>query len=245
MPPSGDEIARLAETMNLMLRRLEDADASSRRFVSDASHELRSPLATIRAVMEVDSPSGAGAGDESERDALVMAEVLRMQQLVGDLLTLAKADDGGVTTIHEDVDVDDLVDAEVRRLRMTGRLTISATIEPARVVGDRARLAQAVRNLVDNAARHARSSVHLSVRTEGDDVVLVVDNDGPLIPPEDRELVFERFSRLEDSRDRDAGGSGLGLAIVQTFVAAHAGTVTAQESPTGLCRFEVRLPAPR
>lgn len=238
VPPSGDEIARLAETMNVMLDRLERADATTHRFISDASHELRSPLATIRAAIEI---SEHHVGPDPERDAVIHGEVLRMQHLVEDLLTLAKADDGGQLTL-EDVDLDDLVEGEVRRLRATGTAPVTASISAARIVGDRLKLAQALRNLVDNALRHTVGGVALAVRPVGDVVVLTIDNDGLPVPADQREAVFERFARLEESRERDTGGSGLGLAIVRTIVEAHHGTVEATQTPQGQCRFEVRLP---
>jgi signal transduction histidine kinase len=238
VPPTGDEIARLAQTMNEMLGRLERADASTRRFVSDASHELRSPLATIRAAVEV---SGAGQGPRDARDTLIHAEALRMQGLVDDLLTLAKADDGAPLDM-EDVDLDDIVDGEARRVRATGA-DVEADISAARVKGDHVRLEQMVRNLVDNAVRHTTGAVALQVRTDGDEVVVRVDNDGPPIPEAERDSVFERFSRLQESRQRDTGGSGLGLAIVRTVATGHGGTAVATETPEGNCRFEVRLPA--
>jgi signal transduction histidine kinase len=240
VPPTGDEIARLAETMNDMLTRLERADASTRRFVSDASHELRSPLATIRAAVEV---SGAAGAAPDERDAVIHAEALRMQGLVDDLLTLAKADDGA-PMLKEDVDLDDIVDGEARRVRATG-VDVEAHIAAARVLGDPVRLEQMVRNLVDNAVRHTSGAVALSVGTEGAEVVVRVDNDGPPIPVADRDSVFERFARLQESRQRDTGGSGLGLAIVRTVAVAHGGTAVATQTPGGSCRFEVRLPAGR
>jgi signal transduction histidine kinase len=179
---------------------------------------------------------------DPERDDLIRSEVLRMQRLVDDLLTLARADDG-VPLAFEEVDVDDIVDAEVRRLRATGDGPVRASIEAARVVGDRARLEQVVRNLVDNAARHTVGTITLSVSTRGDWVVLQVDNDGPPIPLADRDAVFERFRRLQESRERHTGGSGLGLAIARTLVVAHGGEVVATQTPSGQCRFEVRLPS--
>ncbi|WP_460966794.1 sensor histidine kinase [Pedococcus soli] len=234
VPPTGDEIARLAQTMNLMLARLEQADATTRRFISDASHELRSPLATIRAAIEV-------SRSDPDRDAVIHGEVLRMQHLVEDLLTLAKADDGLPLTLQE-VDVDDLLEGEVRRLRATGEVPVTASITASRVVGDRLKLGQALRNLVDNAAAHTQGGVFLGVQPQGDDVVMTIDNDGPPVPLEQREAVFDRFARLEESRERDSGGSGLGLAIVRTIVEAHGGVVRATETPDGQCRFEARIP---
>jgi signal transduction histidine kinase len=238
VPPSGDEIARLAETMNLMLDRLEQADATTRRFVSDASHELRSPLATIIAAIEVAARTPT---PDPARDEVIASEALRMQRLVDDLLTLAKADDG-LPLSRQEVDVDDLVDVEVRRLRATVEFPVTASIAAARVTGDATRLSQAIRNLVDNAARHTTGGVHLGVGVDTGAVVVTVDNDGPPVPGPERERVFDRFARLEEARDRDRGGSGLGLAIVRTVVEAHGGTVRAGVSPTGQCRFEIRLP---
>src|SRR6476661_1104486 len=238
VPPSGAEIARLAETMNLMLDRLEQADATTRRFVSDASHELRSPLATIIAAIDV---ANRATTPDPARDEVIASEALRMQRLVDDLLTLAKADDGLPLSLQE-VDVDDLVDVEVRRLRATVEFPVTASIAAARVTGDPARLGQAIRNLVDNAGRHTTGGVYLGVGVEGSQVVVTVDNDGPPIPEAERQRVFDRFSRLEEARDRDRGGSGLGLAIVRTMVQAHGGSVQAGVSPTGQCRFEIRLP---
>lgn len=244
VPPTGDEIARLGEVMNGMLERIDRADGVTREFLSNASHELRSPLATIRAVVEGEpSPPGTRA---HERDRVVQNEVFRMQRLVDDLLTLAKADDARLDLAHEEVDLDDLVDVEVRRLRATSTLTVSASIEAARVVGDPGRLHQVLRNLCDNAVRHGETRVALTLTTEGHEARLTVDNDGPPIPVELREVVFDRFVRLQNARERrhesTPGGSGLGLAIARTIVDAHAGRLEVADHPDGLCRFEVRLP---
>ncbi len=253
VPPTGDEVARLADTMNGMLDRLERADESTRRFVADASHELRSPLATIRAASEIGRSAGgpgeavvSGAGVRPVVDPALLdvigAEAVRMQALVDSLLTLAKADDEGLRLALGDVDLDDLVDEESRRLRTTGDVAVRTEIAPARVVGDAARLRQVMSNLTDNARRHARGVVRLSVGVEDDVAWFAVDDDGPGIPPDDRERVFDRFVRLDASRERDSGGSGLGLAIVASVVTAHDGQVRVTEAADGCCRFEVRLP---
>jgi signal transduction histidine kinase len=146
----------------------------------------------------------------------------------------------------EDVDLDDVLDAETRRLRAVTDLTVELDVTPVRVTGDTARLAQVVRNLGDNAARHARSRVRLSLRVDEGSTpgvaVVHVDDDGPGIPDAERERVFERFVRLDDSRGRAKGGSGLGLAIVRELVRAHGGTVRVVPSPLGGCRVELRLP---
>lgn len=249
VPPSGDEVARLAETMNRMLGRLEQADATNRRFVADASHELRSPLATIRAATDIAlldariTSDGVG-GEPADENliSVISAETMRMEGLVDSLLTLAKADDQGLLLTLGDVDLDDIVDGGARLLRASGDLTVTTSISPARVVGDAARLDQVVRNLTDNARRHARQHVRLSVWSGAGFGWITVDDDGPGIPVEDRERVFERFVRLDASRERDSGGSGLGLAIVASVVQAHRGEVRVLETPDGWCRVEVRLP---
>lgn len=238
VPAGEDEISALARTMNDMLERLDRADAAQRRFVSNASHELRSPLTTLRAIAET-SPEGLDA----DQNRVVLSEVVRMQHLVDDLLTLARADDHGLPLTRADVDVDDLLAAQVRRLRSATSLTVTSDVVPARVTGDELRLGQVLNNLTDNAARHARTAIRLGCRIEGGQVVVDVDNDGDPVPPADRELIFDRFVRLQPSRDRDSGGSGLGLAIARAVVAAHGGTVDAGETPDGWCRFTVRLPA--
>lgn len=239
VPPSQDEIAALAQTMNDMLDRLTRADSAGRQLVSDASHELRSPLATIRATLET-APPGEQATDSAR---VLRLEVLRMQHLVEDMLTLAKAADTGLQLVTDDVDLDDLVDQELRRLRQSTHLTVNGSVEAARVRGDADRLGQALRNLTDNAARHAVSQVAIAVRTEDGRAIVTVDDDGPGIPVEYRDSVFERFTRLQPSRDRDAGGSGLGLAIARTLVHGHGGTLIATESPDGGGRFVMALSA--
>ncbi len=241
VPPSGDEIARLAETMNGMLERLSRSDAAARRFVSDASHELRSPIATLRTHLET-SPGDGRGHVLAERD-LALAEVARLQSLVEDLLTLAKADDQGLVLRDEEVDLDDVVDAEIRRVRTVTAVPVRAHVEPALVRGDGDRLVQVLRNVVDNAVRHTTGEVFVGMdRSEPGWVSVHVDNDGPPIPPAQRELVFGRFARLESDRGRDRGGSGLGLAIAATYTRAHGGSLTTGEDQRGRCRFTLRLP---
>lgn len=246
-PRTDDEIAELADVMNRMLDRLDRADSATRQFLSDASHELRSPLTTIRAVIEGE-PSPAGSRAEA-RDAVVAGEVLRMQRLVDDLLTLAKADDAGLQLARREVDLDGVVEVEVSRLRATtaaGGLEVRAAVDAARVIGDEQRLAQVLRNLADNAVRHARSAIEIRLTVDAATAVLTVDNDGDPIDEADREAVFGRFVRLSAARERDAesggGGSGLGLSIARAVVDLHGGIITAGEGPRGTCRFEVRLP---
>lgn len=241
-PAGHDEISRLASTMNRMLARLQEAQVRQRRFVSDASHELRSPVASIRqhAEVAVSHPDRTTTGELAET---VLAENLRVQRLVEDLLLLARADEHTLGADDVSVDVDDLVFDEARRLRDTTELGIDTTaVSAARVRGDRAQLGRLVRNLGDNAARHARSAITYSLGGDGGSLVLRVDDDGAGIPADEQERVFERFVRLDDARNRDHGGSGLGLAIVAEIAVAHGGGVCASTGPGGGARFEVRLP---
>lgn len=240
VPATNDEIARLAVTMNEMLDRLQSAQDSQRRFVADASHELRSPLATMTVGLEV---AGAHLTDNwPELHAMMQTEAARMRRLVEDLLLLAKADDTGLALVSGDVDLDDLVDAEARRLQMSTPLQVHADIAPVRVRGDAARLGQVIRNLVDNATREASQQVSLSLHEQQQSAVIIVEDDGQGIPVSDRDRVFERFVRLDESRERGRGGSGLGLAIVAEVVRGHGGTVQVGESALGGACFEVRLP---
>ncbi|WP_030483902.1 sensor histidine kinase [Nocardioides aequoreus] len=241
-PASRDEVHRLALTMNAMLERLQRSRERQQQFVADASHELRSPIASLRQTAEVER-AHPGALGEGELAEAVLEESTRMQRLVEQLLLLTRADEGRVVATPRDVDVDDLALAEARRVRRTG-LTVDTTgVAPGRVRGDVVALGQVTRNLVDNAARHAASQVALSVRETDASVELVVADDGPGVPPGDRERVFERFVRLDDARTRDAGGSGLGLAIVAEVVRAHGGTVAVGAGVLGGASFVVRLPA--
>jgi signal transduction histidine kinase len=238
VPPAHDEVGRLAETMNAMLARLQAAQAAQRRFVADASHELRSPLATIATGLELLSRGNAGP-DAVEA---LRGETARLGRLVDALLLLARADERGLTPRREDVDLDEVAQAEQRRPSVGIALRVDAV--PVRVVGDRARLAQVVRNLVDNACRHARSAVVVTVRRDGAHAAVDVADDGPGVPAAERTRVFQRFVRLDDARARADGGAGLGLAIVAEVVAAHGGTVDVVDGPLGGALFRVRLPLP-
>ncbi len=225
-----DELGALAATMNRMLGRLEQSQAVQRRFVSDASHELRSPLATMRqyAELAVAHPETVSSAELGE---VVVAEGERMQDLVEGLLLLARLDEGQRPPTAP-VDLDDLVLRDADRLCRTGTAVAVDTsgVGAGRVEGNDRLLARVVRNLVDNAARHAEGRITLRVRSEsterGQRVQFTVADDGAGVPPEDRERIFDRFTRLDEGRARDAGGSGLGLAIVRDVVEAHGGTVS-------------------
>lgn len=241
-PETGDEIARLATTMNRMLARLEASQLRQRRFVSDAAHELRSPVAAIRQHAEV-ALAHPGETPVDDLAGVIHHENLRVERLVNDLLLLARLDEAGRDGA-EPVDLDDLVLAEARRLRASTSLTIDTTgVGAGRVKGHASELERVVRNLTENAARHARGTIALSVRETGTQTVLTIDDDGPGIPVADRERVFDRFVRLDDDRARDAGGTGLGLSIVRAAVEAHEGSVAIAESPRGGARIELRFPA--
>ncbi len=238
VPRSDDEIAALAVEMNTMLDRVQREDERRRQFVSDASHELRSPLATIRAQAEAALPDE----EQHELASGILAEAERMSALVDDLLALARHDEKR-TAPNGVVDLDDIVYTEAARAR---RVPVDVSGVSAGQVRARAdELGRVVVHLLDNAARHAESRVAVSLTT-GDDgaVTLVVDDDGPGIPVDQRERVFERFVRLDDARARDAGGAGLGLAVVDTVVRSVGGTIVADESPLGGARMTAVFPDP-
>ena len=242
-PGGRDEIARLARTLNGMLDRLDASARAQRRFVGDASHELKTPLATIRQHAEV-AMLHPGSIDGPALAGTVLGEEARLTALVQGLLVLARADEGALGAARRPVDLDDLVVSETSRLRASSGLRVDASgVGPARVEGDEPLLGQVVRNLVANAARHAASQVSLGLGERDGRAVLTVDDDGGGVPAAERGRVFERFVRLDEARDRDAGGSGLGLAIVAEIVRVHGGSVRVDDSPLGGARFVVDLPA--
>ena len=241
-PPVDDEIGRLAKTMNVMLERLQVAHDRQRRFVADASHELRSPLASTRAQLEV----GLSQGERTDWPSTVgevLGEHHRMERLVDELLFMAGVADGAGSVRRVPVDLDDLVLSEVARLRGRGGVNVDISgVSAGRVSGDPDHLAQVVRNLLDNAERHAATSIWVELSTDGPTVELIVADDGDGIPAEDRERVFERFTRLDAARARQDGGAGLGLAIARTVVESHAGRIEVLDSASGT-RIAVRLPS--
>ncbi|MBM3671968.1 MAG: HAMP domain-containing histidine kinase [Actinobacteria bacterium] len=238
-PDTDDEVGRLARTMNSMLDRLEESSLRQRRFVSDASHELRSPVSAIRAQLEVALRRGEQADWPAVAGA-VLEEDARLEQAVTELLELARAEESADIE-RVDVDLDDVVLSETQRER---RVPVDTSrVSAGRVRGSEPQLARVVRNLLDNACRHARSQVAVAVAAQNGSVWLSVDDDGPGVPPGDRARVFDRFTRLDEGRVRDAGGMGLGLSMVKAIVDRHGGAVAIDEAPLGGARFVVRLPS--
>jgi signal transduction histidine kinase len=243
-PHTADEIGRLARTMNDMLERLEASRSHEQRFVADAAHELRSPLTNVRTQLEV-----ALAHPESTDWAVLSASVLdqheRIGRLVEDLLVLAQADDHKLGERRRTVDLDEIILGAVKPIRDRGRVRVDLTgVTGGRVAGNRTELERVIQNLLDNAERHADSTVRIAVESDDTVVRLVIDDDGPGIAPADRVRAFDRFSRLDDDRSRAQGGTGLGLAIVKEIVQAHDGTVqitVPPDRPHGT-RVQVTLP---
>jgi signal transduction histidine kinase len=240
VPPARDEVRSLAVTLNDMLSRLADAQQRQRTLVSDTAHELRSPIASIRAQLEValDHPDGLDWA-ETARD--VHADTLRLARLAEDLLLLARLDEQRIR--HSPVDLAAVCGSVAARYG-AARVPVRADApSPCVVTGDPDALSRLLVNLLDNAVRHAASSVSVSAGAQDGCAVLVVADDGPGIPAEDTERAFGRFSRLDDARSRDGSvsGSGLGLAIVRATAEAHGGSVTLEDAGPGL-RAVVRLP---
>lgn len=239
VPASQDELARLATTLNDLLGRIDESTRKERRFVADASHDLRSPLATIRALLESDRLSPHPGGPAGLADD-VLVETDRLTVLVDDLLRLARGD-ARPPVDRVRVDLSTLVLTEARRAR---RVPVVTEVDAGlAVLGDPDALAVALRNLVDNAERFARERVRIDASLAEGHVLVSVTDDGPGVPVDDRERIFERFVRLDDSRSPSDGGSGLGLAITRQVAESHGGTVSVDSAPEPPgARFTVRLP---
>lgn len=241
VPSSRDAISALAVTMNEMLARIEAGHRAQQRFVSDASHELRSPLATIISGLEVAEAHPELLDAELAVETL-LPEAHRMHTLIEDLLLLARADERSLALRSERVALGELAEVEAARARRDPGCTIHTDISPAHMVGDPSAVSRVIRNLVDNAVRHAKSQVDIHVGSRNDAAVLTVSDDGPGIAAAERGRVFERFVRLDEDRARSGGGTGLGLAIVAEIVAAHGGTVTIDDRPGGGTTMIVAVP---
>jgi signal transduction histidine kinase len=238
-PATADEIARLARTMNEMLDRLEASAAAQNRFVADASHELRSPLAVLQATLELAREHPGQAWPLAD----ALDETQRLRRLVDDLLALARLEHRPTGVGSTTVDLDEIVFREVRQLRTSTSLAIDIhAVSAGRVNGDADQLTRVVHNLVDNAQRHAATTITIELGSSDGGVTLVVADDGPGIPPSERERIFERFTRLDEARHRSNGGSGLGLAITKEIITNHGGSIHVEDGrPTG-ARLTVRLP---
>lgn len=240
-----DEVGRLAETINEMLDRVEAMFERQRQFLADASHELRTPLTTLRG--ELDLMSRAQRLDPEGLEAMSM-ETERMSRLVSDLLLLARADTGLEMRVGR-VALDEIMGEVARQGRTLARDTHEVAlkaVEPVVIQGDRDRLKQLVLILVDNAVTHTPAgttvSMGLSSAAAGGAVIEIAD-DGPGIPTEDQERVFDRFYRVDKARSRNSGGTGLGLSIARWIVTAHGGEIRLDSAPGAGTRFTISLPA--
>ncbi|GAA4219523.1 signal transduction histidine kinase [Streptosporangium album] len=238
VPHARDEIRNLAETINQTLDRLETAVEQQRRFASDASHDLRSPLTAMRAQVE-EALLYPEDTDWSAKATAMLGSLDRLQAIVSDLLMLTRLDSNARMS-KERIDLYELcrgeLDRRPRRVQVIRELTPGLVVE-----GDRLRLSRLLTNLLDNAERHAVSRIWVSTAEEDGMAVLEVLDDGEGVPQDQWEIVFRRFTRLDASRNRDAGGTGLGLAIAREIAQAHGGTLGLAESPQG-ARFLLRLP---
>ncbi|WP_335972830.1 sensor histidine kinase [Streptomyces sp. CA2R106] len=241
VPATGHEITALATTINTTLQRLDTAAARQRRFVADAAHELRSPLTSLLASLEV-ALAYPERTDWPTAVTTAARQTRRLQALAEDLLLLARSDAQAPETAPRAVDLSALAAKLAEQYSLTGStliLTCDST-GPAPVDGNPGELERLLRNLIDNAVRHAARRIEITVRTEGTWAVLTVGDDGPGVPVEDAERIFERFVRLDDARSRAHGGSGLGLAIARDLAHRHGGTLTLAPRTPGAC-FRLRL----
>ena len=240
---SADEVDRLAVTMNDMLERLEESSQRQQQFVSDAAHELRTPLASMAAQLDVDASHPEGA-DHAATARSVRAEVDRMRDLVDALLALARSDQGRAPVGElRLVDLQEIARASAQRVPKPPHVALTAhELPPVEARGDESALSRIVDNLLANAYRHAASGVAIAVGQDTDGGWLTVEDDGAGVPVHSREAIFERFVRLDEARDRDRGGSGLGLALSRELAVAHGGRLFVTDGAAGGARFVLRLP---
>jgi signal transduction histidine kinase len=241
--PSGrDEISRLARTMNQTLDRLQAASNKQRAFVSDASHEFGTPLASLQAQLDV-LLANPQQIDQPQVVRRLHADARRLQHLAEDLLFLAVHDDGQREPVRALVDLDELLIRAVEPIRARNVVQVDISkVEGGRVLGDASQLIRLIANLLDNAEQHAVARITVELHTTDGTVELIITDDGPGIPVVDRERIFERFTRLDAARQRQHGGAGLGLAIVKSITDAHDASITVADSNGG-ARIVVTLPA--
>lgn len=241
VPTTSDEIADLATTMNAMLDRIDHAQERQKSFVEDASHELRSPLTRLRTSLEVDLAT-------TDRDLNLTGHELigdldDLQAIVNDLLFLARTGQQP-TTDHRAVDLDAVIDRVVHQLGQHSDIDIDTkNVDPIELIGNETHLSRLMTNLVSNALRHAETNIWISATEQAGTgtVTVAVEDDGPGIAPQDRTRVFERFTRLDQSRAATTGGSGLGLAIAAQVAETHNGAIAVTAARTGGARFLVTL----
>jgi signal transduction histidine kinase len=242
-PPANDpDLARLAETFNGLLARIQVSVDERKRFVSDASHELKSPIAATEIILETlrEHPESI---DEAEALADLSAENARISRIVNDLLMLARQDEGRLAVDAVPIDFYDMLFEEVASLRQRYPVNVDDTgVQPLIGTSDPRLLSHAVRNLLDNAAHYASSTVAVSCREKDGMIRITVSDDGPGIPEEDRERVFGRFVRLESSRDRASGSTGLGLSVARGIIERLGGAIWFAEPEIGGATAVIELP---
>jgi len=240
-PGTDDEIGRLARTMNDMLARLEDSAAWQRRFVADASHELRSPLTAIRAGLEV----GLAHPDRAPWPQIAgraVRQSQRLEQLIAELLVLAKADAYQLAARRQPVDLAALLADLLAAATPAPGIRIDLSVPPGTATtGNPEELSRMFRNLLDNAIRYARHRVLITAAARPEGIVVEIADDGPGIAEEERERVFGRFVRLDASREQASGSAGLGLAIAREIATAHGATIVLTEAPGGGTRAVVTV----
>jgi heavy metal sensor kinase len=245
---TGDELERLAISLNHMISRLDDAFQQSKRFVADASHELRTPLTVLRSELESLAHSPPAVSDQYERLGSLLQPVERLSKTVERLFALSRLDAGEAQTEWIDIDLGELVASTAEQmLLLAADKGVKVTCEaPEHVIvrGDRSRLKQVVVNLLDNAIKYtpADGAVHLRVTLADEHVVLSVEDSGIGIPAEAVPHVFERFYRVDATRSDDTGGAGLGLAIVKTICDAHGAAVRVASALGRGSAFHVTFP---
>jgi signal transduction histidine kinase len=240
-PAAAAELRVLGDSFNHMLDRLEEAFARQRGFVSDASHELRSPLTAIRGQIEVLAREPEPDADDVRRvETATLAELARVERMVEELLALARLDEGVGPTGRE---LDAAAFLREAIAAAPGEAEVGGLAE-GKIDADPEMISRIVRNLVENGRRHAGSqgTVQISSTATADRLRVDVDDDGPGIPPAERERVFDRFHRSDAARARASGGAGLGLAIARGIVEAHGGAIRAGDSPLGGARVSFELP---